>query len=99
MHTSEHVVVDALRLFSRSKDSHTNRFQKQSVVTACSNLTIFPCLYTKDIESEKLQIPWPLKKSITDLHDIKLKCVIGACSSEIPKKIFKKEKVEIHTSR
>lgn len=92
MHTSEHVVVDALRVFSRSKDSHTNRSQKQSVATACSNLTIFPCLYTKDIESDKLQIPWLLNKSITDLHDIKLKCVIGACSSEIPKKIFKKRK-------
>lgn len=96
MHTSEHVIVDALRLFSPSKDYHINRTQKPVEQLACEKLKIHPILYTTFVDekgkTKKQNIPWILPKSITSHHDSKLKHVIGVSRSEIPKKILKKRK-------
>jgi hypothetical protein len=96
MHTSEHVVSDALKILSPSKNYHVNRSQKPSVVEACKVLRIHPILYTKyfdDKGTEKNEkIPWLLPKCITDVHDLKLKNVIGVTRAEVPKFFLKKMK-------
>ena len=96
MHTSEHVVSDALKIFSPSKDYHVNRSQKPSVQEACKILRIHPVLYTTHIDERgierKEKIPWILPKLITDVHDLKLRNVVGITRAEIPTKILKRRK-------
>ena len=96
MHTSEHVISDALKIFSPSKDYHVNRSQKPSVQEACKALRIHPILYTSYVDEKgkerKEKIPWILPKNITEVHDLKLKNVIGVTRAEIPKKSLKKKR-------
>ena len=92
MHTSDHVINDALKVLCKSKDNHSNRTEKAAVRSACQANKIFPFLYTPDENGKPKTIPWFLNKKTYELHDLKLRCVIGAKSVEVPKKILKKKK-------
>ena len=92
MHTSQHVVEDSLRVLIPTKGNHTNRTQKDSVRNACAANKMFPCLYKRDENNNRFPIPWLLNKETIELHDIKLRCVIGAKKVEVPNKIMKRRK-------
>ena len=92
MHTSQHVVEDSLRVLIPSKGYHSNRTEKASVRSACQEKRIFPVLYSVDENNKKLIIPWLLDKTTIEIHDTKLRSVIGAKKVEIPNKIMKRRK-------
>ena len=92
MHTSQHVIEDSLRVLISTKGNHTNRTQKDSVRNACEAAKIFPSLYKRDENNKRLPIPWLLNKATIELHDMKLRCVIGTKKLEIPNKIMKRRK-------
>jgi hypothetical protein len=87
MHCADHAVKDTINVLSKTTGSHTNRSEKYSVRTACEQYRIFPFLYA---ENKSLRAPWIVSHYVETTHDQKLKHVIGACSIEIPKRIWQK---------
>ena len=87
MHTADHVVTDTLSMLARSVKGHKNRTEKATVRAACQRERIFPFLYSDEGINTP---PWVLNRYIEQLHDVKLKHVIGAISVEVPKNIWKK---------
>jgi hypothetical protein len=87
MHCADHAVKDTINVLSRSVGGHTNRSEKLSVRIACEEHSIFPFLYAND---KRDKAPWIVSYYVEQMHDKKLKHVIGASAIEIPNKIWKR---------